>query len=116
MAVPTFPGVPPYNGININDWTIHARNTINGLLLGKSNNTGTVTLHTSTSSTTVVLAKGRLGPNTVILFQPLTADAVTEVSTATMWVSTLDSLNNKFIITNAVNNKNDRTFNFVLIG
>lgn len=113
---PTFPGVPPYNGININDWTIRARNAINGLLLGKSNNTGTVTLTTSTSSTTVVLAKGRLGPNTVILFQPTTANAAIEVSTATMWVSTMDPLNNRFILTNAVNNKNDRTFNFVLIG
>ena len=116
MANPTFPGVPPYNGPNINDWAIYARNTINGLLLGKSNNTDRVTLNTSTSSTTVVLARGRLGINTVILFQPTTANAAIEVSTATMWVSTMDPLNNKFILTNAVNNKNDRTFNFVLIG
>ncbi len=116
MSNPTFPGVPPYNSININDWTIHARNSINGLLLGKSNNTGAVTLNTSTSSTTVVLAKGRLGPNTVILFQPTTANAVVEISTATMWVSTVDPLNNKFILTNAVNNKNDRTFNYILVG
>ncbi len=116
MARQNFPGVPPYNGINVNDWSIHARNTVNGLLAGKSNNTGTVTLNTSTSSTTVVLAKGRLGPDTVILFEPTTADAAIEVSTATMWVSTKDPLNNKFIITNAVNNKNDRTFNFILVG
>lgn len=111
-----FPGVPPYNGININDWTIHARNTINGNLNGKTNNTDVVTLNTSTSSTTVVLATGRLGPDTVILFEPTTANAVVEISTATMWVSTKDPLNNKFIITNAVNNKNDRTFNFILVG
>jgi len=116
MANQSFPGVPAYNGVNINDWTIHARNSVNGLLLGKSNNTGAVTLNTSTSSTTVVLASGRLGPNTVILFEPTTANAAIEVSTATMWVSTKDPLTNKFIITNAVNNKNDRTFNFVLIG
>ena len=116
MATLTYPGVPPYNGINIGDWTTHARNTINGLLAGKSNNTSTVTLTTSTSSTTVVLAKGRLGPNTVILFEPKTANAAIEISTATMWVSTIDSLNNKFILTNAVNNKNDRTFNFILVG
>lgn len=116
MATPTFPGVPAYNGVNINDWTIHCRNSVNGLLGGKSNNTGVVTLSTGTSSTTVVLAKGRLGPNTVILFEPRTANAAIEISTATMWVSTKDSLNNKFILTNAVNNKNDRTFNFVLIG
>ena len=112
----TYPGVPPYNGANIPDWLRHARNTINGNLNGKTNNTSTVTLTTSVASTTVVLASGRLGPNTVILFEPTTANAATELYGATMWVSTKDPLNNKFILTNANNTNNDRTFNFVLIG
>jgi hypothetical protein len=116
MANPTFPGLPPWNGVNISDFFLKARLTVNGCLNGKTNNTGTVTLNTSTSSTTVVLASGRLGPNTVILFEPTTANAAIEISTATMWVSTKDPLNNQFILTNAVNNKNDRIFNFVLIG
>lgn len=116
MANQQFPGVPPYNGANINDWTIHARNTINGCLSGKTNNTGTVTLATSTASTTVVLAKGRLGAESVVLFEPTTAHAAAEIGNGTMWISTKDSLNNKFIITNASNTQNDRTFNFIIVG
>jgi hypothetical protein len=116
MRAPAYLGIPPYNGVNVRDWAIYVRNVVNGCLEGKTNNTGSVTLSTSTSSTTVVLARGRLGPNTVILFQPTTSNAAIEVSTATMWVSTMDSLNNKFVLTNAINNQNDRTFNFVLIG
>lgn len=112
----TYPGVPPYNGANVADWLRHARNTINGCLNGKTNNTSTVTLNTSTATTTVVLAEGRLGPNTVILFEPTTANAAAEIGAGTMWVSTKDPLNNRFLITNASNTQNDRTFNFVLIG
>lgn len=112
----TFPGVPPFDGTNINNWAISARLTINNLLNGKSNNTDSVTLHTSTSTTTVVLAKGRIGPNSVILFMPRTANAAVEISTGTMYVSTIDSLNNQFMITNAVNTKNDRTFSYIIVG
>lgn len=112
----TFPGVPPFNGEDVNDWIFHSRLTLNGCLNGKTNNTGRVTLNTGTSSTTVVLAQGRLGPNTVILFEPTTANAALAISTATMWVSTKDPATNKFIITNAVNNQSDRTFNFILVG
>ncbi len=111
-----YPGVTPYNGVNLQDWVLHARNTINGCLNGKTNNTGAVTLATSTATTTVVLAKGRLGPNTVILFEPTTANAAAEIGAGTMWVSTKDSLNNKFMITNASNAQADRIFNFILVG
>ncbi len=112
----TYPGVPPYNGVNVADWLLHARNTINGCLNGKTNNVGTVTLHTGTASTTVVLASGRLGPNTIILFEPTTANAANELAIGTMWVSTKDPLNNQFILTNSVNAQTDRTFNFILVG
>jgi hypothetical protein len=116
MTISVYPGLPPYNGSDVKDWLLRATTVINSTLNGKTNNTGDVTLNTSTSTTTVVMAKGRLGPNTVILFQPLTENAAIEVSTATMWVSTIDATNSKFMITNAVNNKNDRTFKYVLVG
>lgn len=112
----TFPGVSIFNGNNINDWMLHARNTINNCLNGKTNNTGAVTLATSTATTVVTLAKGRLGPNTVILFEPTTANAAAEIGAGTMWVSTKDPLNNQFMITNASNTQNNRTFNFILVG
>ncbi len=112
----TYPGVPPYNESNLNDWMWHARNTVNGCLNGKLNNTGTVTLTTSTATTVVQLALGRLGPNTVILFEPTTQTAATEIYGATMWVSSRDVATGVFRITNANNANNDRTFNFILIG
>lgn len=116
MAISVYPGVQPYSGPDINSWIIRASSVINGNLNGQTNNTGDVTLNTSTATTTVVLAKGRLGPNTVILFQPLTSNAALEVAAGTMWVSSRDVLNNKFMITNASNTQNDRSFKFVLIG
>lgn len=116
MAAAKFPGVPPFNGEDVNDWIFHARLTINNTLNGRTNNVGSVTLITSTVSTTVVLAEGRLGPATVILFEPTTANAAAEIGNGTMWVSTKDPLNNKFILTTASNAQADRIFNFVLIG
>lgn len=112
----TYPGVPPFNGEDINDWVFHARLTINGCLNGKTNNTSSVTLQTSTATTVVTLAKGRLGPNTVILFEPTTAHAAAEIGNGTMWVSSKDVANGVFRITNASNTQNDRTFNFILVG
>lgn len=111
-----FPGVPPYNDVNQKDWLLHARNTINGVLNGKSNNIGTVTLNTSTATTTVVLAIGRLGVDTAILFEPTTLNAAGEVGAGTMFVSTKDPETGKFNITHASNTENDRTFNFILVG
>lgn len=116
MTISVYPGLPPYSGADIKDWLLRATPVLNGVLNGKTNNTGDVTLNTSTSTTTVVTARGRLGPNTVILFQPLTSHAAVEVSTGTMFVSTIDADNNKFMITNAVNAQADRTFKFVLVG
>lgn len=112
----TYPGVPVFNGNNINDWMLHARNTINGCLNGKINNTGTVTLATSTVTTVVTLALGRLGPDTVILFEPKTANAAAEIGAGTMWVSSRDVATGVFRITNASNTQNDRTFAFILVG
>lgn len=107
-------GVPPYNRIDINDWCLYARNTINGVLNGKTNNTGSVTLRSSTSSTTVTLAIGRLGVDTVILLQPTTSAAAASLSTT--WVSTKDSATGKFVLTHANTGGGDRTFNFILVG
>lgn len=111
----TFPGVPPYNITNQWDWMVHARNTINGCLNGKTNNTGTVTLQTSTVTTTVQLATGRLGNDTVILFEPTNAAAAIESGAGTMWVSTRDVAASLFKITNSLS-LSARTFNYILVG
>src|SRR6185436_9943596 len=115
-GVLTYPGVPPFNGEDVNDWLFHARLTINGCLNGKTNNTSAVTLTSSTATTVVTLAKGRLGPNTIILFEPTTATAAAELAAGTMWVSSKDVAAGVFRITNSVSVAGDRTFNFILVG
>lgn len=111
-----FDGVPPYNGVDTNDWILRARTVINGVLNGKSNNTGNFTLVTSTVSTTVTLAKGRLGPDTVVLYMPTTLHAAAEIGNGTMFVSSRDVASNTFTLTNASNTQNDRSFAFILVG
>lgn len=111
-----FNGVPPYNGIDLDDWLKRARLVVNGSLNGKTNNTGSFTLATSTVSTTVVLALGRLGPDTVILPMPLTANAAAEIGAGTMWVSSRNVATGKFVLTHASNTQADRTFNFIMVG
>lgn len=111
-----FDGVPPYNGVDTGDWILRARLCINGLLSGKSNNTGNFTLATSTASTVVVLAKGRLGPDTVVVYMPTTANAATELALGTMFVSSRNVASNTFTLTNSNNHQNDRTFAFILVG
>lgn len=58
---------------------------VNGVMNGKTNNTGTVTLRTSETSTTINDA--RIGADSVILFMPLTSDAADEFSHGRMYVS-----------------------------
>ena len=50
-------------------------NVVNGILDGKVNSTGSVTL--ANSATTTTLSDDRIGSNSVILFMPTTSDAST---------------------------------------
>lgn len=111
-----FDGVPPYNGNNTTTWIHKARTTINNLLNGKSNNTGSFTLATSTATTVVTLAQGRMGPDTVILYQPLSLNAAAEIGAGTMFVSSKDVETGVFRLTHASNTQNDRNFAFILVG
>lgn len=61
---------------NMRDWMRKSAEGVNGLLNGKINATGSVTL--TNSSTTTTLTDLRIGPDSVILFSPRTADAKTE--------------------------------------
>ena len=87
-----------------------------GIMQGKTNNTGSVTLTANAGSTTVTLPPNKLGQDTVILFMPTTANAATEFGAGTIYVSARNVANNTFTITHVNNAQNDRTFNFALIG
>lgn len=107
-------GVPPYVSVSLNDWALYVTNAINNSLNGKTNNTGSVTLTTSTVSTTVILAEGRLGPDTQIHLSPTTSNAAAAIPTT--WISSRNVSTGKFVLTHASNTQADRNFNFILVG
>lgn len=111
----SFDGVPNHM-LDTNDWLRRVARVVNSLLLGKTNNVHSVTLTASQASTTVTLAAGLLGKDTVILFSPITANAAAEIGNGTMYLSSRDVLNNTFTVTHANNAQTDRTFSYVLIG
>lgn len=95
-------------------WLLQQSSIINGLMAGKSNNTGVVTLTASSATTTVTLSEGRLGPNTLPILVPLTASAATEAGS--LYVSARDPANNTFTLTHVNSATADRKFGFVLVG
>lgn len=112
----TFQGVPKYNGINADEFLLKCQTVLNGVLNGKTNNTGTFTLSANTVSSVVTLASGRIGPDTVILYAPNTLNAAAEIGAGTMFVSSRDIANSTFTLTNANNAQTDRIFSFTLTG
>tara|TARA_A100000171_G_C2127467_1_gene144467 strand:- start:755 stop:1066 length:312 start_codon:yes stop_codon:yes gene_type:complete len=55
------------------DDALNTANVVNGILDGKINSTGSITL--TNSSTTTTLSDDRIGGDSVILFMPTTSDA-----------------------------------------
>ena len=97
-------------------WGIQVTGVINGLLAGKSNNTGIVTLAASSATTTVTLSDGRMGPTTLVILIPLTASAATEFGAGSLYLSGRDPANNTFTLTHVNSATADRKFGFVLVG
>ena len=58
---------------------------VNGIMNGKTNKTGTVTLGTSVTST--VISDARIGADSVILFMPTNVNAATILSGGLLYVS-----------------------------
>jgi hypothetical protein len=86
-----------------------------GLLFqGKQNNTGTVTL--TAGATTTELADPRLTVGSVVLFDPLTANAAAELAAGTLYVLAANRNNLVWTLTHANAGSTDRTFRFVVVG
>ncbi|MCK5013217.1 MAG: hypothetical protein KAS66_05315 [Candidatus Omnitrophica bacterium] len=85
---------------------------IRGLMDGKSNNTGEVTL-TENVATTVVVDL-RVGAESVIMFVPTTLNAAAEQAAGGMYVSSRGK--QTFTITHANNAQTDRDFVYAVIG
>lgn len=127
MAEPVLPKQFPSVGDYIPDHKNLLRRVVNTLGIvqrGKTNNTGEITLASSTAATDVVLTKGELTPDTVITFMPTTANAAAEIGAGTIYVSTVNADDDStggvakysFRITHASNTQGDRIFKYSLIG
>jgi len=60
------------------EWVRKVAEILNNVMLGRTNNTGTVTL--TANDTTTTIADKRLGPKSVLTFMPTTANAATAMT------------------------------------
>lgn len=84
---------------------------VNGLIDGRSNNSGTFTLTENDTTTTVT--DGRVGTDSIILWMPTTANAAAEIAVGGMYVSARGD--GTFTVTHANNAQTDRDFSYAII-
>ena len=84
---------------------------VNGLIEGKSNNTGEVTLAVASATTTTVYDE-RIGFNSVMILMPTTSNAVSVIA------STYISATNKgnAVITHTANTLTGKTYRYIIVG
>lgn len=103
--------VAPQDWPNLDrEWLRKVAEVLNNALLGRTNNTGKVTLAASTTTTTIT--DKRIGAGTKITLSPTTANAAT--ATANAYVSSVGK--ETATLTHANNAETDRTFGYVLNG
>jgi len=84
---------------------------VNGIMNGKTNNTGEITLNQGATSTT--LTNERISANSVILFMPLNDHAADELAHGHMYVSARNK--GSATITHG-NHMHDMIFAYVIVG
>ena len=97
---------------SIRQFTRQIAQAVSRLAAGQSNAIGSVTLTANAASTTVTDA--RMGADGLVLFDPLTANAATELAGGAMRVSSRSQ--GQFVIAHANNAQTDRTFKYLIQG
>ena len=92
------------------EWGRKTAEVLNNLMVGRSNNTGTITL--TANSATSTLTDPRLGPKSVITFMPTTANGAT--ATGNLYVSARGKQTATLTHTN--NAEVDRSFSYAIQG
>lgn len=82
---------------------------LNGIMIGKTNNTGDLTVTANVATTTVI--DDKVSPNSLILLMPTTANAAAGL-TATYIVPGTES----FVVHHANNAQADRIYRYAIIG
>lgn len=86
----------------------------NRVLQGSLNVTGQVTLTASAATTTIT--DPRLSVYSVVLFDPMTANAAAELAAGTMYALEATRLNGSWVLTHANNAQTDRKFRYIVLG
>ena len=92
------------------EWIRLIADVVNGIMDGKINATGTVTLTASTTTTTIT--DRRIGPDSCIELMPTTANASAAI--ATTYISSRGK--ETATLTHANNSQTDRTFGYAVLG
>lgn len=86
--------------------------TVNQILGGKINATGTVTLTANAATST--LTNSHIGYDSLIVLSPTTANASAEIGNGTIYIGTYTT--GSCTITHANNAQTDRTFKYAVLG
>ncbi len=84
------------------------------LFQGKMNNTGEITL--TAGSTMTTFSDPRLTVDSVVTFDPLTANAAAELAAGTFYALSANRNNLVWTLTHANAGSTDRTFRYVIVG
>lgn len=111
MALPyTTPYPPPPSSLpGWREWALRLVDVVGGVLAGKLNATGAVTLTASATETTIV--DPRLGASSVVLFMPVTASAAAAAGTMYVGSQTAGSVT----VAHASDPADDQAFRFLII-
>ena len=96
------------------EWSRLLSEVLNGAMVGKLNNGGTVTLAASVATTTVTDL--RIGPDTKLVLVPTTANAAAEVGAGGLYQTYPNVTKEQAVLNHASNAQTDRDFRFSLMG
>ena len=101
---------PPRNWSDLNEWCRKLAEAVIGIMDGKINATGSVTLTVSSATTT--LSDRRIGANSVLLFMAATSNAA--AARSGLYVTARDD--GSATLNHASNAQTDKTFGYAVLG
>ena len=102
--------VPPLKYTDTREWLRRIAQSVIGIMDGKINAVGTVTLTANAASTT--LTDKRLGAESTVVLMPQTANAAAAIATTYIATQAAESAT----ITHANNAQADKTFRYAILG
>lgn len=96
------------------EWQRLTNEVVNGLMAGRHNGHGTMTLTANQATTT--LADRRISANTKVILMPTTANAAAEVAAGGLFQTYPNVTEGEIVLNNADNAQSDREFVYVLAG